>query len=402
VLLAVVTWSPRAEAEVDGNLLRVSLVTFGPGEHPFLKFGHNAILIEHQSGQGIVYNFGMFDFSSPALIPKFILGRSMYWLGRSGRDHTIAQYIEDNRTVEIQELDLPPSARKELFERLEENAHPQNREYLYDYFNDNCSTRVRDALDRALGGALKTAASAASMRLSYREHALRLVADLGWEYLALGFTLGLPADRKGTRWEESFIPMELRDVVRGVRVPAEGGGLKPLVRSERLVFRSTRADPPAEPPGRLGYFAAVGVGLGVVFLALGFLGRQISAARVALGSLSALIGFVAGLAGTLLLFLWAATNHRVAHANANVLQAVPWALALVVFGVKVAFGNGRAAQKAFVVAAAAAAISLFGLGARLTGLLPQDNGAFVALFLPLWLGLALGLRALLRGGTMRA
>ena len=389
-----------AHAEVDGDSLRVSLVTFGPGDHPFFKFGHNAILIENQGGQGIVYNFGMFDFSSPALIPKFILGRSEYWLGRTDRDRTMEGYIADDRTIEIQELDLTAPQRKSLFERLEDNARPQNRNYLYDYFSDNCSTRVRDALDTALAGKLRQAAGAPA-RLSYRAHALRLVGDLGWEYLALFYALGLPADQRATRWQESFIPMELRDVVRTVRIPGDAGADKPLVKSERLVFRSSRPDPPLDPPHRTRYFALVGIGTGGLCFLLGVVGRRARAARVALGSLSALLGFIAGLAGVLLIFLWVATNHRAAHANANILQSVPWAIALLVLGIQVALGRKPAAQRAFIITAAAAATSLFGLGARITGLLGQDNGAFVALFLPLWLGMALAFHALLRGETLR-
>jgi hypothetical protein len=389
-----------ARAEVDGDALKVSLLTFGPGEHPFFKFGHNAILIENQAGQGIVYNFGMFDFSSPALIPKFVLGRSEYWLGRTDRDNTIRGYIADDRTVEIQELDLPAADRKALFERLEDNARPQNRNYLYDYFNDNCSTRVRDVLDAATSGRLKAAAQAPA-RLSYRGHALRLVQDLGWEYVALYYTLGLPADLRATRWEESFIPMELRDVARTVRMPGLAGADKPLVKSERLLFRSTRPDPPLDPPRRIGYFAGIGVVLGGLAFLLGVVGRRAKAARIGLGLMASLLGFVSGLAGILLIFLWVATNHRASHANANIMQSAPWAIALLVLGIQVARGRKPAAQRAFIVAGAAAATSLFGLGARITGLLPQDNVAFVALFFPLWLGLALAFHALLRGETLR-
>ena len=388
----------RACAEVDGETLRVSLVTFGPGQHPFFRFGHNAILVEQEGGPGIVYNFGMFDFSSPALIPKFILGRSQYWLGRTDRDNTFAQYIEDNRSVEVDELEIAPAARKALFERLEDNARPQNRAYLYDYFSDNCSTRVRDALDGATGGRLRAAATGPA-RLTYRPHALRLVEDLAWEYVALYYTLGLPADRRITRWEESFIPMVLRDVVRTVKLPGPGGAELPLSKSHRVVFRSTVAEAPADPPQRLGGFLLVGLSLGGVAVLLGGLGRRSRVARVGLGIVSMLLGLLAGLCGALLIFLWTATNHRATHANTNVLQSVPWTLTLVVFGWGIARGRPAAIRKAFVVVAAAAASSLFGLAALATGLLPQDNRPFIALFLPLWLGLALGYRALLQGGN---
>ncbi len=385
----LLVWPSAARAEVDGNALKVSLVTFGPGTHPFLKFGHNAILIDHEDGKGIIYNFGMFNFSSPALIPKFALGRSEYWLARTMRDDTLADYAADDRTVQVQELALTPAERKRLFERLEENARPQNRNYLYDYFYDNCSTRVRDALDAVLAGKLRAGAGAPA-RLTYRQHALRLVSDLPWEYVALDYALGLPADRAGTRWEESFIPMELRDVARSVRLP-DG---QPLVKAERLVYRSTRADPPQAPPRYVGRFAIIGVSVGLIFFGLGRLARRSGAARITLGTLASLVGFVAGLGGTLLLFLWVATNHRASHANANILQSVPWALALVPYGIKVARGRLVGIRRAGLLAAAAAGTAILGVLANLLGLLAQDNAHFAALFVPLWCGLTLGLRAL--------
>jgi hypothetical protein len=168
-----------------------------------------------------------------------------------------------------------------------------------------------------------------------------------------------------------------------------------------VIYRSTRPDPPLDPPRRLPAFALPGLILGGLAYLLGVLGRRARAARIGLGVLSALIGFAAGLGGLLLIFLWVATNHRAAHANANIMQSVPWAIALVVLGIQVARGRRPAAQRAFMVTAAAAAVSLFGFGARVTNLLPQDNVMFVVLFLPIWLGFAFGFHALLRGETLR-
>ena len=403
LLAAIALWAcPQpATAQVRGEDLKVSVVTFGPHEHPFFKFGHNAILIEHSGGQGAVYNFGMFDFSAPALIPKFALGRSMYWLARTPRDATLRAYAEDNRTVELQELDLTPEQRKTVLERLEENARPQNRYYLYDYFFDNCSTRVRDVVDAAVGGRLRTAASAPA-RLSFRGHALRLTADLPWEYVALAFGLGTTADRPITRFEEGFIPMELRDTLREVKIPVQagaGGGAgaggagasKPLVKSERVVFKAIRTDPPHDPPRRAPVFALVGVLLGALLAALGWVSVSQRWVRLLWASTLAIVGLVAGLLGLLLVFLWAATNHRAAHGNANMLQAVPFALVFPFYVRGLFQRRPRTLQRALWLAAGAAAVSLLGYLLKLVGLIDQENTAFVVLFLPLWIGAAAGL-----------
>lgn len=382
-----------AAAQPRGEDLRISVITFGPHEHPFFKFGHNALLVEHASGQGYVYNWGMFDFSSPALIPKFILGRSMYWLARTQRDPTIAAYIADDRTVEVQELDLTAQQRAQLFERLEDNARPQNRYYLYDYFFDNCSTRVRDAVDGILGGKLRAAATAPS-RLSFRGHALRLTADLPWEYVALYFVLGSTADRPMDRFGEGFIPMELRDMVRQVRLPPVPGGDgadRPLVKEERRLYQAKRQDPPLDPPRRWPLFLLAGALPGAALALAGWRAPGRRGARLGLGIGVSLLGLVGGLLGALLIFLWGFTNHRATHANANIMQAAPFALGLVVYGIKLARDRGGALRKAFLLAAGAAALSLLGLLLKLVGLVPQDNLPIVAFFLPLWAGMTLGL-----------
>ena len=391
IALAASTAAPPARAQPDGDDLRVSIVTFGAGLHPFYKFGHNAFLIEQLGGPGVVYNFGMFNFGSAALLPKFLLGRYQYWLARTDRDRTIPYYIEENRTVQVQELDLTPAQRVALLERLETNALPQNRYYLYDYFYDNCSTRVRDGIDFIIGGRLK-AGSQAFATGTYRSHALALTADVPWLYLSLYFALGQGADKPLTTWDEGFIPMLLRDQLRAVRIPGEAGQPdRPLVKSERVLFQSTRADLSETPPNRLPIFAGAGILVGGLFALLGWLARSRGAARIALGVGGATLGFLFGLLGAILVFLWTATDHRVAYANANILQTAPWALGLLVYGIKLARGREVAARKAFWLASTAAAASLLGLLLKLAGLVWQDNLPITAFFLPLWLGLTLGL-----------
>ncbi len=104
----VISGAQFARAE-PGDDLTIFVLTFGPGDHPFFKFGHNAILVQPKDDGGLVYNFGTFQFDSPALIPKFLRGRFKYWLSVSRMEDTYASYVSDNRTIEAQELDLTPA-----------------------------------------------------------------------------------------------------------------------------------------------------------------------------------------------------------------------------------------------------------------------------------------------------
>jgi hypothetical protein len=390
VACVLACYGARPARAEPGDDLTVSMLTFGPGDHPFYKFGHDAILVQPREGPGLVFNFGTFGFDKPNLIPKFLRGRLMYWLSVSPLESTLWSYESSNRTIEMQELDLTPVERWGLYQRLLTNARPENREYLYDYFWDNCSTRVRDAIDATIGGRLKAAALAPAT-MSLRANALRMTADLRWEYVALSFALGSLTDRPMNAWQEGFLPEKLRDLVRTVRVERDGEW-RPLVKSERTLFAAQRPAPLARPPRWLFWFALPGITAGALLAVLGLAARRRPAARVTLGLLSSLLGLVLGLLGTILLALWLFTNHKAAHANANILLCAPWAVALLPLGIGVALGWSGARRKAAWVASSAAVLALVAIAARLLPGTTQDNTGFLLLLVPSWLGLAFGLR----------
>lgn len=385
--------SGAAKAEL-GDDLTVSVLTFGPGSHPFLKFGHNAILVERAEDAGLVFNFGTFQFDSPALIPKFLRGRTKYWLSVSSRDATLAAYIEENRTIEAQELDLTPTQKWELWRKLVVNARPENREYLYDYFFDNCSTRVRDAVDQVVGGRVRQA-GAPPATLSMRANALRMTADLLPEYLGLHLGLGSPTDQPINLWEEAFLPERMRDLLRRVTIPGPTGD-HPLVKSERVLFAARRPPPASRAPSWTLYFLAAGLATALLLAGLGRLGTRNRAARIALGSLVSVIGLVAGLLGLCLVGLWAFTNHRSTHANANITLLAPWAIILVGRGIGIARGRARSMQRAFWAVLLAAGLAMVGVLGKVLPGTAQDNVAWIALWLPIWLGMAAGLRFLMK------
>jgi hypothetical protein len=378
-----------AHAE-PGDDLTVYALTFGPGEHPFLKFGHNAILVQPKAEPGWVFNFGTFDFSDPDLILKFLRGRFNYWLSVSGAEATMEAYTAEDRTIISQELDLTAPQKWALWQALRVNARPENRAYLYDYFYDNCSTRVRDAIDRVIGGKLRAAGQAPGT-LTLRAHALRSVADYLPEYLGLYLGLARATDRPIDRWAETFLPERLTDLLRTVRLP-DGAGEKKLVKSERIVYQSTRPVKPARPPNWALYFLAVGVALGGAMLFLGRLGKRRKWARIFLGCATSGVGGAFGLLGLILACLWAFTNHKVAHANANIMQFAPWALVLFGYGIGVALGRPGATRKARALALSAAVFSALGILCKVFPGLNQDNWPFILFCLPAWLGLWSGLR----------
>jgi len=378
----------RAAGEgAEADPVRVYVMTFGPGDHPFNRFGHDALLVEDRAtGTQRVYNFGTFSFDSPRLIFDFLGGRLNYWLSVSSLPFVLSAYEHDNRTIAVQELLLPAEAKRGLAARLVENARPENRLYKYDYFLDNCATRVRDAIDLAAGGALRRSAAAPG-RMTLREHALRMTARPLWFYLALDIVLGPAVDRPVDRWGEMFLPEEL---ARGLAVSTTPDGA-PLAAASQLVFPAHRPPPLERPPARGPAFLAAGLVFGLALFALGRAAAHRRAARAALGGLLALWGLVVGFIGCFLAYVWAFTDHVVAHHNQNILLCAPWAIALTVLGVGVALGRPGATRAASAVATLAVAAVLAACAVKVGFAPRQANGALIAFFLPAWLGVAVAL-----------
>lgn len=392
ILLALVALSlaaPRPAAAAPGDAITISVLTYGPGSQPFDKFGHQAIRVrDAASDHDQVYNFGTYGFSSAAIIPKFLLGRFQYWLSRKSWTSATRSYIRKDRSIIEQELNLTPAQRLEIKQRLEENIKPENRHYKYDYYLDNCATRVRDVIDGAIGGRLREA-SRAPAPLTFRQHTQRLTADgLGF-WLALNVVMGPLIDRPIDRWEEMFLPAKVEEGLRRATVPGPDGD-QPLVKTERIIHASRRVPPPEAPPRWTARFAIAGAAMGGMLAALGAAGRTRRAARVAFGVALAFLGLALGFFGSLFVFIWIVTDHAVGYRNENILQLAPFLLALAGYGVGVARGRARAARAAAALTAAAAAASLLGLLLKAIPAFSQDNAAFIAVCLPLWAGAAAG------------
>jgi hypothetical protein len=206
----------QATAGGPGSELRVYLMTIGPGSAVWQRFGHNAIWIQDtRTGTEVAYNWGMFDFGQPNFLGRFLSGETRYWMeGFDARQLAEHYARNENRSVWRQELALTPDQRLALLEFITWNAREENKYYRYDYYLDNCSTRVRDALDRVLGGAVRRATGGVLTGTSFRWHTRRLTTGDAATYTGIQLALGRPADRDISEWEEGFLPVRLMEHVR--------------------------------------------------------------------------------------------------------------------------------------------------------------------------------------------
>jgi hypothetical protein len=388
---------PACPPASPGSDLTISLMTMGVGERIWERFGHNAILVEDRArGTARAYNYGMFDFGQENFLLNFIQGRMWYWMQGFDLASTLQIYLRANRSVWIQELNLTPAERESLREFLQWNERPENRFYRYDYYRDNCSTRVRDAIDQVIHGRLRAATDTIRTGYSYRYHTARLTAPDPLLYTGIMVGLGEPADQPLTAWEEMFLPLELRKWAGRATVVDESGREVPLVRSERTLFAASEPAPRAVPPRWLPAYLVLGLALGG---SLGWLGRRAPESRGArrgFSWLAATWALVGGLAGGMLGFLWAFTDHAIAYRNENLLQASLLLLPLAVLAPAAARGAEWSLRPALALAALAAASSVVGLALKVLPAFGQHNLEVIALTLPANLGLAAGLAALVR------
>jgi hypothetical protein len=369
-------------ADAPGEKLQISLITYGPGDIYWERFGHDAIeLRDTVSGEEVDFNYGVFNFDEKNFFFNFARGQMHYLIDAEPTTDEQNFYAQAGRSVTRQRLALTPQQAAALRDFLLWNLRPENATYNYDYYIDNCTTRVRDALDRALGGVIKARLSKLPGGMTYRQQTVRLMSAQPWLMLILDLGLGPYADQPLNAWQESFLPEELQKNLRSVAVPDGHGGTQPLVQNETLLSPNRLDAPPATPPDlRL----SLGIA-GLVFAAL--IAVTWRYARLTYALLSTLFLLAAGLVGLVMLMLWTVTTHHSAWANANLLLFNPLAFLLM-------RSTWRTHQKITPSRAASGALTLqliavlLALLAHLAPGVVQQNQPWILFALPCWLAIA--------------
>jgi len=297
----------------------VSLITCGPGNDLYATFGHSAIHVsDAQSGTDKVYNYGTFDFNTPNFYVKFARGKLNYYLHVSNFKRFAATYVREGRWVYRQELNLNNEQKNYLFKLLEENARPENRAYKYDFFYDNCSTRIRDILEEALDNNLKYPEIKTETDTTFRQLIDKNLETHPWSDLGIDLALGAPCDKVASWSEKMFLPNYLMKHI-GQSSIIKNGKPEPLVLKENLIIQenSSIIDREEIKIDWIFWTAFILIGLASIFIRAD-----------ALKSLDILIYSISGLLGTIILLLWFATDHSATKWNFNILWALPtWLMA---------------------------------------------------------------------------
>ena len=376
---------------MNGSQIRIRLITFGPGDDIWERFGHNAIAIDDPADirEGrpfdLSFNWGVFDFRAANFYMNYLLGRLNYSLGVSETDPMIRYYIEQGRDVWITELSLSPARKLRMKAALIENyLDKKRRNYRYDYFLNNCSTRVRDAIDATVDGQIKTQLAGLPTGTTFRWHMSRILAGDTLMYTILNYILGSPIDRPIDRWQECFLPEQLMAHLLPLEVKDESGATIKLVASHKHLHAATVVRVGPTPPTWTIWFLLIGLAGGSVLASLGELlrRRRLRWGWAALAIIPWML-FV-GMAGLLAIWGWFFTDHLAVRINHNILHLGP--LGMIVACLSVGYlRSGRHERTILTLAAAMVALSLIDLPLKL--LHTQVNSPFIAWALPMHIGL---------------
>ena len=296
----------------------ISIITIGPGKQLYDSFGHNAIRVSDPSnGKDLAFNYGTFDFNTPNFYIKFGQGKLPYALSVSTYDGFLRNYIAEKRWIKQQKLDLTYGEKIAIFEFLLNNAQPSNREYQYDFFFDNCATRIRDVLAVNLGSKLSYQEKQyAPFLYSFRELIQQRLHWNSWGSLGIDIALGAVIDRTANPWEHQFLPDYVFESLKSATITRNN-------KTSALIKKETTINNPGPRARNTAFllspfFVFLVIALGIVYRTLRD-SKQQKRSRW----LDTVLFFVTGIVGVLLLVLWLATDHTATINNYNILWAFP-------------------------------------------------------------------------------
>jgi hypothetical protein len=330
ILLLFTLGSQPLLAQTLSDEADISIITFGPGSQElYSAFGHSAIRIKDPvKGFDIAFNYGVFDFDQPNFYLNFAKGYLLYKLAVQDTRQLFDYYKRNNRSIQEQLLNLSPEQKQKVFAYLTNNARPENASYYYDYFYDNCATKIGDVFVEALGNEFRFHEDfVAEPGLTIRELTDRYSAELyPWGKLGIDLCLGLPMDKVLTNMQYTYIPEYVFKAFDIAEISIEGNWTK-VVKQRNDIFLT----PQDELKGPLLTPSLV---FWLFFVLVAVFSFYALKRNRSLRLFDFLIFLVFGLLGLFLLLLWLATDHNAAAWNLNLLWAWPMHLIVAFFLLK--------------------------------------------------------------------
>ena len=301
----------------------LSILTMGPGDDLNDSFGHSAFRVKDTTQNiDVVYNYGVYDFNTPNFYLKFAQGKLLYNLDRNNFTPFYNYYSKQNRWIKEQVLNLNPSEKQNLFNFLQNNLKPENRTYKYDFFFDNCATKIRDVMATVLKGKISYQDGFESNSYTFRELIQKNVDWNTWGSFGMDIAIGAVVDRKATYWEYQFLPEYVFKATDKAKLNRGQEDISLVKKTINLFINSPEEN-------KSNFFTSPLFIMGLLaFIILGITYKDFKN-KIRSRWLDISIYSITGIIGVLLLLLWFATDHYTTHNNYNLLWAFPLSLFFV-------------------------------------------------------------------------
>ena len=312
---------------------QVSIITVGQGTNLYDSFGHSAIRIKDKINRiDVVYNYGTYDFNTPNFYTKFAQGKLLYDLRREPFYYFFKAYKRENRSLTEQVLDLSTLEKQHYFNYLENNLKPENRKYLYDFFYDNCATRLRKVTNEVLGkNTIDYKDELLAKGYTFRELIHQKSTMQDWGKFGIDLALGSVIDKKAPVKNYSFLPEYIQKSFENAERKKLG---IPFVKKTSILYKKQPVAIQQTKYSPMLIFSALFV-LVLLITIKDYKTNTISK------KIDFFILFVTGVLGLIVLLLWFATDHSATKENWNIL----WAFFPNIFMAFVVYKNRKLAKK---------------------------------------------------------
>ena len=293
----------------------VSVITCGPGSELYSAFGHSAFRVNDPLLKlDKIYNYGTFDFNKPNFYLNFAKGKLIYQLSTTRYGYFLQQFNYENRWVKTQELALNDADVQAVYDFLENNAKPENMSYQYDFFYDNCSTKIEEVIKAVLKDKVTFNNNHITDQKSHRD----LIADytaekFKWGKFGIDLALGSVIDRDATAIEYKFLPDYIYLGFNNATISVDGENI-PLVKANNTVLNENIQQMP---------FSMLQPFIVFLVISLFFIFKTYQNYKSNKRSewIDFSLYFMSGIIGVVVLLLWFATSHTATYKNFNFLWA---------------------------------------------------------------------------------
>jgi len=300
------------------NNTQISVLTIGPGNNLNDAFGHSGIRLK-TSYSDIVYDFGRYNFEDPNFYLNFARGKLNYLQGKANYNNLVNFYKQQNRSIKEQILNLSAEEKQNVYTFLETNYAKNQGAYLYDFFYDNCATKIRDVIENATNGNINY-----QLPDNYEDKTFRtLIQDQlhpnTWGSLGIDIALGAIIDRTATPREHMFLPKNIHSFYSEATINNRQlvSNSKTIINSDTKFKNGTFLLSPI--------FVLSLIAILIIYITFNDHKKQ----RRTKG-LDASIQLILGVIGILLTLLWFGTDHTATGYNYNLLWAFPLSLVMVI------------------------------------------------------------------------